>query len=240
MNGTSSETQLPVRWSKTEHIAWKMPMPAWSGSTPIVWNDRIFLNVAEGGTTGDLFLWCIDRNKGTLLWKQHLSGGNVQMRKQNMSSPSPVTDGTHVWVLTGTGILRAFDFDGKQAWIRDIQKDYGAFGLNWGYGSSPLLFEDSLYVQVLHGMRTDDPSRDADQQSQRPHDLARGTADARHPRDPPDSTTPALLHVNGVYEIVITGGDVVTGHDTDDGREIWRVTGLNPDNDRAIASCRRR
>ena len=75
-----------------------------------------------------------------------------------MSSPSPVTDGKNVWVLTGTGILKGFDFDGNEIWARDIQKDYGRFGLNWGYASSPLLYEDSLYVQVLHGMRTRDPS----------------------------------------------------------------------------------
>ena len=73
------------------------------------------------------------------------------MRKQNMSSPSPVTDGDRVWVMTGTGILKAFDFDGKELWMRDIQRDYGRFGQLWGYGSSPLLYEDSLYVQVLHG-----------------------------------------------------------------------------------------
>jgi outer membrane protein assembly factor BamB len=232
MNGTSGETQLPVKWSKTEHVTWKMPMPAWSGSTPIIWNDRIFLNVAEGGATGDLFLWCIDRNKGTLLWKQHLSGGNVQMRKQNMSSPSPVTDGTHVWVLTGTGALRAFDFDGKQVWMRDIQKDYGAFGLNWGYGSSPLLFEDSLYVQVLHGMRTDDPSYVLRISKANGRTIWKVERPTRAIRESPDSyTTPALWHHSGAYEIVFTGGDVVTGHDTNDGRELWRVSGLNPDND---------
>ena len=60
--------------------------------------------------------------------------------------------------MTGTGILKAFDFAGTELWTRDIQKDYGRFGLNWGYASSPLLHEDALYVQVLHGMRTDDPS----------------------------------------------------------------------------------
>ena len=59
--------------------------------------------------------------------------------------------------MTGTGILKAFDFAGNEIWARDIQKDYGRFGLNWGYGSSPLLLEDALYVQVLHGMHTDDP-----------------------------------------------------------------------------------
>ena len=60
--------------------------------------------------------------------------------------------------MTGTGVLKAFDFAGKELWARDIQKDYGRFGLHWGYASSPLLYEDALYVQVLHGMHTDDPS----------------------------------------------------------------------------------
>ena len=115
----------------------------------------IFLNVAENGS---LFLWAVDRNKGVPLWKQHLSDGDHRQRKQNMSTPSPVTDGRNVWVMTGTGILKGFDFTGKELWMRDIQKEYGRFGLNWGYGSSPMLYEDSLYVQVLHGMKTDDPS----------------------------------------------------------------------------------
>ena len=75
-----------------------------------------------------------------------------------MSSPSPVTDGKHVWVMTGTGVLKAFDFAGKELWTRDIQKDYGAFGIQFGYASSPLLHGDALYLQVLHGMHTDDPS----------------------------------------------------------------------------------
>ena len=72
-NGISSETNLPVKWSPTENITWKLPLPAWSGSTPIVWGDRIFLNVGENGS---LFLWAVDRNKGAALWKQQLSGGD--------------------------------------------------------------------------------------------------------------------------------------------------------------------
>src|SRR6185369_15569050 len=86
------------------------------------------------------------------------SAGNTKMRKQNMSSPSSVTDGKKVWVMTGTGVLKAFDFSGTELWARNVQKDYGQFGLNWGYASSPLLYEEALFVQVLHGMRTDDPS----------------------------------------------------------------------------------
>ena len=50
-NGISTEKNLPVKWSaaSTDNIAWKLPMPALSGSTPIVWGDRIFLNVADAG-----------------------------------------------------------------------------------------------------------------------------------------------------------------------------------------------
>jgi outer membrane protein assembly factor BamB len=160
LNGVSGEKSLPVKWSieTGENIAWKLPMPSRSGATPIVWRDTVFLNVATEMKTGDLELWCVDRTKGEVAWKRPVSGGNTFLRKQTMASPSPVTDGTTVWVLNGIGILKAFDFKGTELWTRDIQKDYGAFGLNWGFASSPLLYRGSLFIPVLHGMKTDDPS----------------------------------------------------------------------------------
>jgi outer membrane protein assembly factor BamB len=195
------------------------------------------LNVAEAN---DLYLWCVDRTKGTMLWKKLLGSGNVKMRKQNMSSPSPVTDGKNVYVMTGTGILKAFDFAGKELWMRDIQKDYGAFGLNWGYASSPLLFEDSLYVQVLHGMRTDDPSYVMRIDRAGGKTIWKVNRETAAIRESPDSyTTPALLRYGKTTEIVISGGDCVTGHDPATGKELWRANGLNPDNNpsyRIVAS----
>jgi outer membrane protein assembly factor BamB len=230
-NGVSGETNLPVKWSKAEGVTWRLALPEWSGSTAIVWGERIFLNVAEGQ---DLFLWAIDRTKGEPLWKRHLSGGNHRERKQNMSSPSPVTDGSRVWVMTGTGILKAFDMAGKELWTRDIPKDYGPFGLNWGYASSPLLHGDSLYVQVLHGMKTDDPSYLLRIDKASGKTLWRVERPTKAIRESPDSyTTPALVvHKEGT-EIVITGGDAVTGHDPATGKELWRSDGLNPTNNPA-------
>src|SRR5262245_35039655 len=227
-NGVSKETNLPVRWSKTENIAWRLALPEWSGSTAIIWGDRIFLNVAQGT---ELYLWCVDRTRGVPLWKKHLSGNDHQERKQNMSSPSPVTDGRNVWVMTGTGFLKAFDFDGKEIWHRDIQKDYGRFGLNWGYASSPLLHENALYVQVLHGMKTDDPSYVLRIDKKTGETMWRVERPTDAIRESPDSyTTPALLKYGPTTEIVITGGDVVTGHDPATGKELWRIRGLNPTN----------
>jgi len=231
MNGVASERQVPVTWSRTDNVTWTLALPDFSGSTPIIWNDRLFLNVADGP---DLFLACVDRNKGTQVWKARLGDGNIKQRKQNMSSPSPVTDGTHVWVMTGTGILKAFDFAGRELWARDLQKDYGPFGLNWGYASSPLLHKDRLYVQVLHGMKTDAPSYllSIDTLTGRTRWRVERPTDAVS--ESPDAyTTPAVARVDGHDEIIISGGDYVTGHDPATGAEIWRAGGLNPSKDRS-------
>jgi outer membrane protein assembly factor BamB len=237
LNGVSAETNLPVHWSKTDNIAWKLAMPAFSGSTPIVWGDRIFLNVAEGA---NLSLWSVDRTLGTVRWKQRLGAGNHRMQKQNMSTPSPVTDGKHVWVMTGTGILKGFDFEGQEIWSRDIQRDYGRFGLNWGYGSSPLLFDDALYVQVLHGMTTDAPSYLLRINTSDGKTIWRTERRTRARSESHDAyTTPTLARLTSGAEIVVSGGDVVTGHDPGTGQELWRAEGLNPSNDgsnRIVAS----
>ena len=142
--------------------------------------------------------------------------------------------------MTGTGVLKAFDFEGKELWSRNIQQEYGRFGLQWGYASSPLLHEDALYVQVLHGMHTDDPSYflRIDKATGKTVWRVNRMTNARF--ESPDAyTTPALLRYGGATEIVITGGDVVTGHDPATGTEVWRANGLNPRNNgsyRIVAS----
>ena len=98
LNGVSAEKGLPLKWNEHENIAWKLQMPGRSGSTPIIWGETIFLNVATGTNTGDLELWAIDRNKQSVMWKRSLAAGNIMQRKQNMSTPSPLTDGKYVWV----------------------------------------------------------------------------------------------------------------------------------------------
>jgi len=240
LNGVSPAKRLPTKWSTTENVAWKLAMPGRSGSTPIIWGEHIFLNVGTADATGDLELWTLDRNTGKVLWKGPIAGGNRTERKQNMSSPSPVTDGQAVWVMTGVGVLKAFDLKGKELWARDIQKDYGEFGLNWGYASSPLLHDGDLYVQVLHGMKTDDPSYVMRVEGKTGKTLWRVERPTKAIQESPDSyTTPALLQYGKATEIIISGGDIVTGHDPASGKELWRMDGLNPDNNpfyRIIAS----
>ncbi len=256
-DGISDGKNLPIKWSATENIVWKTELPSWSAATPIIWGDRIFITspskseprpepeqkqAEEQGQTQRrrrrsaldpggprLLLFCIAKEDGKILWERELDDKNQIHRKQNDATPSPVTDGRHVWAVTGTGKVAAFDLDGKPIWKKDLQQDYGPFGHNWGYGSSPLLHDGSLIVEVLHGMRTDDPSYivsmnaatgEVQWHQERPTDAEMESPDAY--------TTPVLLEHEGKTQIVISGGDYVTGHDFETGREIWRAAGLNP------------
>lgn len=237
LDGNSAEKGLPSKWGPSENVAWKVAMPSRSGATPIIWDDHVFLNVAA---EGKLYLWALDRRDGTVRWQRHLGDGDHIMRKQNMSSPSPVTDGKLVWVMTGTGILKCFDFAGNEIWARDIQQQYGKFGLNWGYASSPLLDEGSLYVQVLHGMKTKEPSYILKIEGATGKNVWRVERPTAAIMESPDSyTTPSMAKVGAHKELIIAGGDVLTGHDPATGKELWRGGGFNPDNNpfqRIIAS----
>ncbi|HNR37145.1 MAG TPA: PQQ-like beta-propeller repeat protein [Candidatus Hydrogenedentes bacterium] len=237
LNGVSRAQNLPETWSETENIVWKTHLPSWSGSTPIVWGHRVFAaspsepesGQSEGGSR--LLLVCLAQEDGRPLWIRDLDSGNQLQHKQNMSSPSPVTDGTHVWVMTGTGTVAALTMDGDVVWKFNLQKEYGPFGLNFGYGSSPLLYNGKLFVQVLHGYTTTAPSYVMAFEGltgkvlwrvERPT-TARGESHDAY-------TTPTLVANDGKTQIVVSGGDYVTGHDPETGAEVWRAAGLNPRN----------
>ena len=126
-------------------------------------------------------------------------------------------------------MFKAFDFAGNEIWARNIQNDYGRFGLNWGYASSPLLQGDALYVQVLHGMKTDDPSYVLKIDKLSGKTLWRVERPTPARSESPDSyTTPTWIEANGRAELIITGGDVVSAHDPATGKEYWRADVLNP------------
>ena len=233
LDGTSPEANLPVRWGPDENIAWKLALPASGGSSPIVWGDRVFLLVSHDPESDDsIELWAIARRDGTPLWKRRVSGGNAKSRKHDMASPSPVTDGEHVWALTGTGVIKAFALDGTERWSRDLQADYGRFGLQWGYASSPLLHDGALYVQVLHGMNTDDPSYLLRLDAKTGKTLWRVERPTRARTESPDAySTPIAYQHDERWEIAVSGGDAVTAHDPASGKELWRATVLNPEDD---------
>lgn len=269
---TASASNLPQTWSAEENVKWKRELPAWSGSSPVIWGDRIFVispskeaaaevdpavsaaaaaRARRGGgngrapTTGgpggqEIFLHCLSRATGEELWKKQFDRGNQIRMRHNSSSPSPVTDGKLVWVMSGNGMIACFDFAGNEKWKFDVPAKYGRFGLNHGYGASPLLLDGKLIVPVLHGMHTDDPSYVFALEGTTGKPLWRVERPTEAQRESPDAyTTPAVVDVSGKKQIVIVGGDCVTGHDAETGAEVWRANGLNPRNNgsyRIVAS----
>ncbi len=257
-NGSAPDARdLPVNWSETQNVLWRTKTPSWSAATPIVWKDRIFITSAEENSPrlkidpairlatsekgrSKIFLIAVARKDGSILWQRQIDSENILWRKQNSASPSPITDGKHVWIMTGNGKFACFTVDGKEVWKRDIQADYGRFGLNHGYASTPLLRGNRLYVQVLHGFKTKDPSyvfavdKDTGKtvwKVNRPTDAVQ--------ESPDNYATPQAVMVDGKAQMVISGADCVTGHDFDTGAELWRIGGFNPGNNpfnRTIAS----
>ena len=75
LDGVSGETGLPVKWSGTENITWKLDLPSRSGATPILWGEYLFLNVADGD---NLEFWAVDRTNGKVRWKRPMAEGQLQ------------------------------------------------------------------------------------------------------------------------------------------------------------------
>lgn len=236
-NGSSDEKNLPSQWSRTEGTAWTIDMPGTSASTAAVWDDLVFVSSADEQTKS-LLAMCFDRKTGKPIWKEQASIGLSQDQKSNFASPSPTTDGKVVIFFYGNGELVAFDLKGKKLWAHNIQKEYGPFAFNWTFSTSPLLYGGKLYMQVLqrdvpvNGRgRADGPNEsyllalDPNSGKQlwrvvRPSDAVAESREA--------FTTPTPYEFNGRKELLVIGGDCLTGHDPATGKELWRWGTWNP------------
>ena len=236
-NGSADEQNLPATFSKTENVKWSVTLPGTSAATPIIWKDHVFLSSTDESTK-TLHAYCLDRKTGAVQWKQEVGPGYNVDDLSNFASPSPVTDGQTVVFLYGNGDLAAFDFSGKKLWSRNLQKDFGGFAYQWTYGASPTLYDGKLFVQVLqrnepvHGRgRTDGPidsfllalePKTGKQlwKHTRPSDAKMESHEAY--------STPIPFENNGRAELLIVGGDCITGHNPNDGQELWRWGTWNP------------
>lgn len=237
---------LPVKFGETENLQWKVKLPSWSAATPAVWGDTVYVLSAEEGfvnptydtkklsrkaeaASDKIFLIALGRKDGKQKWRVEVDRGNVLNRKQNASSPSPITDGKHVWVMTGNVRMGCWTVAGKPVWKRDFVEDYGQVGLNHGYASTPLLDGNRLYVQVVHGYRSENPSYTV------AVDKTTGKTIWKQLRPAPGIVeskdnygTPQMAVVNGKKELIVFGGDIATGQDPETGNELWRMGGFNP------------
>lgn len=145
-DGGSTERNLPLKWSTTENVRWKVALPEAGNSTPIVWGDHVFITQSlDKGKRRALIGF--DRKDGKKLWQGEVPCDVVETsHKQNPPcSGSPITDGKAVYAWFASGGVAAYDFAGKQLWHVDL----GPIKSRWGNGSSPILYKDLLIV--FHG-----------------------------------------------------------------------------------------
>lgn len=225
LNGISAEKNLPSEWNieSGKNIAWKLALPGQAGATPVVWKDKIFLTSAEGK---DLLLLCIGTN-GKELWRKTVSSGDKTARgdEGNSASPSPITDGQHVWTMMGTGDLACYDYAGNVVWKKDLQKEYGKFNIQFGMTSTPVLDGNRLYLQLIHSGGAKVLALDKATGSE--IWAVKRASDARDECE--HSYASPIMYRDDQRSLLIThGADYVIAYDPKDGSEVWRCGGINP------------
>ena len=214
--GHSSESGIPLHWSETRNVAWKIPIPGRGWSSPVVSGGTIWLTTAVAESRGaSLRLLSFDAESGRALLNVEafrLANANLKNEKNSHASPTPIVDGDRVYVHFGGDGTAAVDAPtGKVLWSKKFP-----YASQHGSGGSPTLYKDLLIFSgdghleawvIALDKRTGDVKWKTERR--RPFDQA--------------YTTPLVISVNGRDQVVSVGAYRVAAYDADTGKEIWRV-----------------
>jgi outer membrane protein assembly factor BamB len=223
--GHSAETGLPLKWSASENIAWKTELPGEAWSSPIVWANHVFVTTAtEAGTSCRVI--ALHRETGAMLWNQEVFKQTTRRKeaRNSYATPTPATDGRHVYVCFGDGSFAALDFDGRLVWTNREYPFYGQHGLG-----TALLLHDGLLIMARDGSSDGEDKKigwqtpwdksyvvalDASTGKERWR-AGRGLSRISH-------GTPAIWKApDGRTQVVSEAGDVLQGFDAKTGARLW-------------------
>jgi outer membrane protein assembly factor BamB len=140
--GVSTTTGVPAAFGPSKNVLWKTALPP-GHSSPVLTNDRIFVTAHNNQ---QLLVICLDRKTGKILWQREAPRAQTG-RLQNVNgpaSPSPVTDGTNVYVFFQDFGVLSYDGKGKERWRLPL----GPFNMFYGFGASPILVDDKVILPV--------------------------------------------------------------------------------------------
>lgn len=232
-DGVSPETRFPLRWSPSQNVRWRVDLPDRGNSTPVVWDDRIFVTQAVEREQSRTVL-AFDRRTGRQLWK----AGTTYDAKEDTHednpycAASPTTDGHCVVAAFGPAGVWAFDLDGHPLWNRDL----GPQKHRWGYASSPVLQGDRVFVYQgpgphahLVALSKKDGSTLWSVNLPEPVPTVRTDGfKGSLPGVVGSFSTPLLARVGDRFELVLSLPESLRAFAPDDGRELWHAAGLNP------------
>jgi outer membrane protein assembly factor BamB len=221
-NGSILKGQFPTKWTP-EEAAWKVELPGTGVSTPIVWQDRIYLTTPAEGQDA---LLALDRS-GKQLWLAKL-GPESPARHRTLASScnaSPVTDGKALFARFRSGRLAAVEMDGKVRWQINLDQLFGPEQIYWDQGSSPMVTEDLVILSRMHHGESWVGAFDKKTGEQR-------WLQKRNYEVPAENdngyTTPVLFKHKGRPALLIWGADHLTAHSVADGSVLWSCGGFNP------------
>lgn len=218
-DGRSGDQKAPTKWSRTENVLWKTPVPGQGHSSPIVYGDRVFLTTADEATKKQSVL-AFDRKTGTSIWSTLAHEGPFPRKnpKNSHASATLACDGKRVYgVFLNDRSLDALatDLDGRILW----QSKVGDFSSEHGYGSSPVLYRsllivngDSLKDSFIAALDTN--TGKIAWRTERP-------ATGRHG----SYATPVVATLAGKPQVILTGMNETTSYDPETGKRLWSVRG---------------
>jgi outer membrane protein assembly factor BamB len=220
-DGTSVETNLPVKWDSVTNVVWKKSVPGVGYSSPVVWNDKLFLTSALIEKQEKVLL-CYNIKNGDLLWQTTMLKTTFEQKHDNNSfaSGTPATDGKMIYVSFLNGkdvVVAAYDYKGNQVWL---QKP-GTFYSPHGYSCSPVLFEDKV---IINGDSQGDSFV-----------AALSKADGHiiwkvsHDRPAHSFSTPIIRKIAGKTQMIFCGNKEIASYDPDNGTRFWYVSGPSED-----------
>jgi len=233
-NGVATGKQPPL--ALADKLLWKTELPGRACSTPIIWENKIYVTAPVGEEDA---LLAFDAS-GKELWRKtfgKLTPGRGQ-RVGSAANSSPITDGEVIVVYFKSGNVAALDMDGKPLWQINLQEKYGKDTLWWDQGTSPIFAGGNVVIAVMQTggesylVSLDRKTGKEVWKTSRKYETGEESGDAY--------TTPHVVKVDGKEAIIAWGADHLTAHNAADGKLIWECGGFNPERkgmQRVIASA---
>jgi outer membrane protein assembly factor BamB len=241
--GVSRTANPPIEWSEDKNVKWKISVDGRGTSTPIVWNDKVFLltaidtgvkntsipdpkdqpktnffDIKRPNTEHAFVVLCLDRDSGKELWRRTATTKIPHEGAHNdndFASASPTTDGKHLYCWFGSAGLYCYDLDGNKLWERDLGE--AEVGSSLGEGCSPVLHDGKLVIVRDH----------AGQSSIEVLDAKTGNTLWQRERDEDNAwATPRVIQHSGKTQVITAASGAVRSYDLNSGEIIWQCGGL--------------
>ena len=228
-NGSSDEKNLPAKWNLKENVTWVIDLPGAGSATPVIADGQVYISSTDKNSD-DLLAFCFVADTGDELWRKKIGESGRNAPRNNLAAPSPVTNGRHVFFMFGSGDLAGLDNKGNILWSRNIEKEYGNISQKYGYSSSPLLYDNKLYILIQRRHTAYRTPRGTGLDSFiLAIDAATGNNIWKQPRttNAKDETldsysSPILYQSPKRLEILVIGASTVTSNALISGVELWR------------------